>query len=95
MSSKTIVVNQTTVSGQSEAVDSAASYLTMKDLGCKDVRSTITANGEGKQVFLEGQLLLQSLGEALDKEASNISDLGLDFAEYDKMLEGFWNMGER
>ena len=95
MSNSTIQVNQSNVSGQSNAVNNAASYLTMKDLSNKDEKTTIYANGNSKQSYLEGELLLQSLGEELDKEAGVISDLGVDFADYDKMLEGFWNLGER
>ncbi|MBE5919048.1 MAG: TIGR04197 family type VII secretion effector [Pseudobutyrivibrio ruminis] len=91
----TINVSQSNVSTQSSSVDSAASYLEMKDLSSKDSKSTISANGNGKQAYLEGQLLLQSLGETLDAEASNIESLGEDFKQYDEMLSGFWELGER
>ena len=95
MSNPTIQVNQSTVGSQSDTVGNAASYLEMKALESVDEESTISANGNSRQSYYEGQLLIQSLGEALDTEAANIRDLGADFEEYDKLLEGFWNLGER
>ena len=95
MTSSTIQVNQSNVGSQANSVSSAASYLEMKDLTTKDPDSTISAKENSLQAYYECQALIQSLGEAMDNEASNISDLGLDFKEYDEMLQGFWELGDR
>ncbi|QFJ53721.1 TIGR04197 family type VII secretion effector [Pseudobutyrivibrio xylanivorans] len=95
MPNQTIVVASADVGSQSQSVGKAASYLEMRALSTTDEKTTISANANSKQAYLECQALLQSLGSAMDKESSNISKLGLDFEEYDQMLQGFWNLGER
>lgn len=67
-------------------MEKASAFLQREALTPKDETTTLCANQSLHFAYDMSQGVLEQLGGAVDKEASNIRSTGVTFEQYDKML---------
>lgn len=79
-------VDRAIVETDAAQIASASSYFCGNTLGSIDGKSTIAGNATSKNAFNLGQMGIVSLGQAIDAEVVNIRSLGLQFEEFDMLM---------
>ena len=80
-----INIDQDAVSSHSTNISNIAGNLSsFSHALCVDGRSTITANANGQEVFVETLKIIRSLGEALNNSATQIVTIAQGFEDIDQ-----------
>ncbi len=83
-----IEVNNRNVDAEAAQIESAADYFWGAVLAPQDMRTTLPANQNGKEVYRKAQEHMEALGASLGREAGNIRELYEAFEEFDNMMGG-------
>lgn len=76
-------------------IESAAVYLTAVPLDSQDIKTTISANTNGKAAYQRFQERIACLGVMLDQEVDHIRSLNVAFTEFDEMMGRLMEKGGR
>lgn len=83
-----IKVNKERSDEHADRIDKTVEIFRARSLDPRDDGTTLCANANLHAAFVTAQSLVNSLGAALDKEATNIRSLGADFEQCDNELAG-------
>ena len=86
-----IQIDQEILEADAQLITDMSLYFKGKSFGAMDMQTTISANANGKNAYSSAQVLIETFGEAMDREAKNIRELGLEFKEFD---ETYANLNE-
>lgn len=87
-----VKVSDVKVENHASQIEGIAAYFCGSSMGPRDHKTTIKANAQAKLAFDNSQNIIRNFGKNIEREISNIRNIGVTFDRYDDIMNSLLGM---